>query len=265
MKSAVIVVRSGMDHQKGWGGAFARGLVQRGWKVSIRDKPARCDLLVMWGVRNVPALRGMVGSSIGELCVLERGYVGDRFTWTSVSFGGGLNGHGVFRGPLTDASRWKTHFAPLMREWRDRPDGYALILKQVAGDSSIRGVDIGAFYERARAALEPMMPVKFRPHPNMHPRQGEMHLAAVKASLADDLDGARIAVTFNSNSGVDAVLAGVPTIAVDRGSMAWDVTGHSLQVPPDAPDREAWAHALAWKQWRREEMESGYCQEMVGL
>jgi hypothetical protein len=46
--------------------------------------------------------------------------------------------------------------------------------------------------------------------------------------------------------------------------MAWDVTGHELEMPP-TPDRTAWAHALAWKQWSREEMESGFCQEAIGL
>lgn len=264
MKSAVIVVRDGMEHQKGWGGAFGRGLERRGWSVAYRNAPEKCDLLVLWGVRHVPSIRQHIGKSIGEVCILERAYVGDRFNWTSVSFGGGLNGHGVFRGPFHDASRWEKNFAPLLRDWRSGSNGYALILKQVPGDNSIRGVDMAAFYERARMAFEPIMPVKFRAHPNLHPRQGEEHLAAVKASLAQDLAGARVAVTYNSNSGVDAILAGVPTVAMDPGSMVWGIAGREMKMPLIV-ERAAWAHAIAWKQWRREEMESGFCQEMVGL
>jgi hypothetical protein len=261
---AIVLTRQKEGHQVSWGGAFAAGLRRRGWVADLSDKQKGCDLLVMWGARRTPEIARQKAAG-GEVCILERGYVGDRFAWTSVSFGGGLNGRAEFRGPFEDGSRWDANFEPVMKPWRDVPGGYALIMQQVPGDKSIEGVDMGSFYRKARAAFEPRgMPVRVRAHPNMHPRQGETHLAAVKASLAQDLAGAHVAVTYNSNSGVDAVLAGVPTVAMDRGAMAWDVTGHELEMPP-TPDRTAWAHALAWKQWSREEMESGFCQEAIGL
>lgn len=71
-------------------------------------------------------------------------------------------------------------------------------------------------------------------------------------------------VTFNSNTGVEASFAGVPTIATDIGSMAYEVASHSVAEMLRRPDRETWAARLAWKQWRREEMASGYCWETVG-
>lgn len=261
---AVIIGRNGAEHQKGWGWSFACGLKGRGWTVKLADAPERCDLLVMWGVRRMSQLRHLAGSMFDRVCILERGYVGDRFKWTSVSFGGGLNGRGEFHGPFEDGSRWETHFAHLMKPWRQKKDGHALILQQVAGDASIKGVDMGRFYGDAARAFEHSMPVRMRPHPNVSPKRGIAYADAARVSLAHDLAGARLAVTWNSNSAVDAVLAGVPCVAMDKGSMAWDVTGHKLEKPP-TPDRTAWAHAIAWKQWRREEMESGYCQEMVGL
>jgi hypothetical protein len=262
MKRAIVIARERAEHQQSFGGAFAKGLERHGWSVSVRTEPAKCDLLVMWGARRADRMRQQLGAG-GEICVLERGYVGDRFAWTSVSFGGGLNGRGVFRGPLTDPSRWEKHFAHLMQPWRSAADGCALIMEQVPGDTAVMNVDLPRFYDDARAAFAPKMPVRVRLHPNVNPGHGAVALAGARASLMQDLAGARVAVTWNSNSGVDAVLAGVPTIAMDKGSMAWDVTGHALTMPP-MPDRTAWAHALAWKQWTREELESGYCWEMVG-
>ncbi len=262
MKKAIILAREKAEHQISFGGSFARGLVRHGWKAEVATEPAKCDLLVMWGTRRTDRIQRQINMS-GEVCILERGYVGDRFVWTSVSFGGGLNGRAEFRGPFDDASRWNEYHADLMKPWKEDPFGYALIMEQVPGDKSIQGVDMQAFYANARHAFA-RTGVKFRPHPNASPGKGEAYIAKAARSLQDDLAGAAVAITYNSNSAVDAVLAGVPAIALDRGSMAWDVSHHELSFPRSRPDRSAWAHALAWKQWRKDEMESGYCWEIVG-
>jgi hypothetical protein len=261
MKKALIIANERAEHQTSWGGAFARGLEKHGWSVSVDKLPGRGnpDLLVLWSTRKTAIINRQIARG-GGVCILERGYLGDRFKWTSVSFGGGLNGRGVFRGPFADAARWNTHFAGLMKPWRPASAGYALLLQQVPGDMSLRGVDIEGFYSQAKSAFQDMR-VKVRPHPNLTPRAGAAFEAA-RTSLQHDLSGAAFAVTWNSNSAVEAVLAGVPCIAMDKGSMAWDVTGHKLKVPP-APDRDAWAHALAWKQWLKDELESGYCWENI--
>lgn len=259
MKTACVVITERAEHHRTWCGAFAEGLRRHGWAVSFEKSPRPADLIVLWGVRHVAEAK----RAGGEICVLERAYLGERFNWTSVSFGGGLNGRGVFRGPFEDPSRWNTYFTQLMKPWRDNPDGYALIMGQVPGDQSIAGVDMPAFYDRAHVAFRKLgIPVKMRHHPNVTPAKGADRMAAAAQSLIDDLNGAKCAITWNSNSAVDAVLAGVPAVAMDRGSMAWDVTGHELTVPP-MPDRAAWSHRLAWCQWRRHEMLTGECWEVV--
>ena len=259
MQKALIVTNERLTHQASWGGAFGRGLVRHGWQVSTADHlgNTRPDLLVMWGTRRTAdiARQKLLG---GEVCILERGYVADRFEWTSVSFGGGLNGRGVFRGPFDDRARWCQHFDGLLKPWKSSPDGYPLLMEQVPGDMSLRGVNIDNFYTDARHAFKH---VKTRKHPNLKPSAGNAFTAA-QQSLQADLADAAFVITWNSNSAVDAVLAGVPAIAMDQGSMAWDVTGHSLSVPP-LPDRTAWTAALAWKQWSRDELESGYCWDHV--
>lgn len=259
MKSAIVLVRGHPEfgHQHSWGGAFAAGLRRHGWKVEVTGQFKPADLAVFWGVRRETEMVDQRRHG-GDICILERGYVGDRFKWTSVSFGGGLNGYGTFRGPHRDRARWELLFPGHLRPWRDRQDGYALICGQVAGDASLRGVDIDMFY---RSAIGSLRAAGFEPRLRPHPLSRDGRRPA--RALADDLAGARFVVTWNSNSAVDAVLAGVPVVTMDRGAMAWPVAGHEFALPP-TPDREAWAHRLAWCQWSHEEMVSGACWAAVG-
>lgn len=257
---AVVLVRDAHEPQNSWGRAFGEGLVRHGWKVEYASAYKGSDLFVSWGVRREREFARQKAAG-GQVCVLERAYVGDRFQWTSVSFGGGLNGRGEFRGPRTDPSRWQKHFAHLLQPWRTDGD-YALIMEQIPADAACLGVNLGEFYQNARHAFQDLLPVRLRKHPNVNPRHGQPAIDAARRSLAADLAGARYVITWNSNSAVDAVLAGVPAIAMDQGSMAWAVTGHELKPPP-APDRAAWATALAWCQWTREEMAAGDCWAAV--
>lgn len=261
-RRALILVRNGlMVHQTEWGRAFAKGLQAHGWRAEIETRYQPCDMLVMWGVRHqdIIANHKRLG---GEVCIVERGYVGDRFKWSSVSFGGGLNGRGVYRVPENDGSRWERYFGHLMQPWRADNAGHALVIGQVPGDSSIRGVDIDGFYRRAMKTYG--QAARFRPHPHVKPADGAYKMEAARASLQSDLAGAACVVTWNSNTAVDAVLAGVPAVAMDQGSMAWAVTGRELGIQPPKPDRTAWAHWLAWTQWTREEIASGECWATVG-
>jgi hypothetical protein len=261
-KRAIFFTTDRTGVQPSWGGPFIEGLRRHGWQAEVSNSVERCDLFVLWGARRT-ALMDKARARGAEICVLERAYLGDRFQWLSVSFGGGLNGRATFRGPFEDGTRWDRHFAHLMQPWQARPEGYALIMEQVPGDTAVTNVDLPHFYQRARLALQDHMPVKQRPHPNVSPRNGQVAIDAARGSLAQDLAGARCVVTWNSNSGVDAVLAGVPTIAMDKGSMAWAVAGHALEIPP-TPDRSAWAHRLAWCQWSKDELASGACWDAIG-
>jgi hypothetical protein len=94
--------------------------------------------------------------------------------------------------------------------------------------------------------------LKYRPHPA---EMGQSTHKAPCGSLAYDFEGA-IAVTLNSSIGVKCVIEGVPTITMDEGSMAWDVTGHALDGVI-TPAREEWAHVLAYTQWSDDEIKEG--------
>ncbi len=225
--------------------------------------PEPADLLVIWGIRRADAIARQKAAG-GEVIVLERSYIGDRFEQTSVSFGGNLNGRAKFVGPFEDGSRFENSFGHLMRPWQRR-DGYALIIGQVPGDQSIKHINIDEWYRQTAKALRNYgwPQVRFRQHPKAG-RAGHHAITPIHGTLDEAMAGAGLIVTFNSNTAVEAALFGRPVIAMDEGSMAWDVAGHQVtQIV--TPDRTAWAHRLAWCQWTREEFASGYCAEMVGL
>lgn len=263
MKTACLVAR-GTSHQPHWAGLFAEGLRRHGWETTISALPQAADLQVFWGIRRQEEIARQ--KRRGEVCILERGYLGDRFEWTSVSFGGELNGRGEFRGDMSDPSRFDRLFGDLMRPWQTR-GGYALLVGQVPTDMSVRHTRIEQWYRDVTAKLTRHgYPVRFRPHP-MAERRGVGGSVAGAPTLGGDLDtafaGASIVVTFNSNTAVESVLAGVPTVAVDIGSMAWPVTSHEVGSEPVTPDRSDWAARLAWKQFNAEEMASGFCWDVV--
>jgi len=66
-------------------------------------------------------------------------------------------------------------------------------------------------------------------------------------------------VTFNSNSGVEALLQGVPVLAFDEGSMVWSLCNRSLSdiESPSLPDRAQWLNDLSYAQWTLAEMKEG--------
>lgn len=259
-----VYLRRQRDNPSSYSGemlAMIEGLRRHGLQPEVLDvrQPQRCDVAVMWGFKK-PLHRQIAKRSL----ILERGYVGDRHSWTSVGWDG-LNGFAQFCNSGMPGVRWSKHFAHLMRPWRQR-EGYVLVVGQVPGDQSLRGMDIHDWVRRAARDLHTTdRPARIRLHPldRSHATRMVRHSREwqrgwyLQGSLEEALAGAAYVVTYNSNTAVDAVLAGVPTVTVDRGSMAWPVTGHDAHVVPPTPARDRWAHELAWAQWSIDELAAG--------
>ena len=75
-----------------------------------------------------------------------------------------------------------------------------------------------------------------------------------------DLNSAYCVVGLNSNALTESVMAGVPTISLCSGSMAWPVSGHHLafiEAPHQQYERQQWLNDLSYCQWREDEIKQG--------
>jgi len=241
-----------IDHQR----AMRDGLAAHGIDAVLNygATPVTTSHVACWGWRHGRRLR----AEGREVLVMERGYLGDRFAWTSLAWNG-LNGRGEFpEYPDDGGARFDAHYS--LHPWKEGGQ-YALLMGQVPGDASLRGIDLTKWYATAAMAANNAyeMPVLFREHPmalrrglNRQPRLTERSTGTLTEALA----GAAVVITFNSNSAVDAVCAGVPAVTMDEGSMAWPVAAHRIGDLV-RPDRKAWAHRLAWRQWSMQEIANG--------
>jgi hypothetical protein len=241
--------------------AFSKGLERHGHSPEVRlpGHVAPCDLAVTWGVkRRLEMLSGR------RALVLERGYLGDRLgKWTSAGFDG-LNGFADFLNAGKGPERFDRHYGPdFLKPWRESPKGnLVVIMGQVRGDASLRGMNIDLWYRQVAERLQRCgHRVGFRPHPLFKSALPNAKVVPLSGTLEEALGRAKWVVTYNSNSGVDSVVAGVPTVTCDAGSMAFPVTGHDPVHEPPRPDRTAWAARMAWAQWTMDELASGEAWE----
>lgn len=135
------------------------------------------------------------------------------------------------------ASRWERHGVDLV-PWNQGYD--RIVLCGQVETFSPHYASLDSWYASVKAT-------HFRPHP------ASVNTTRLPATLS--LDNA-MAVTLNSSIAVQAVMQGIPTVTMDEGAMAWDVTGHK---PGEfrTPDRLPWCHWLAWTQWSDDEVKEG--------
>lgn len=229
----------------------ADGCYKAGVKAAITTNQPKTKNVACWGWRKGQQLR----AEGHNVLVFERAYLGDRFSWTSIAWNG-LNGRGDFCLPKEiKPERFTNNFS--LKPWKKDGD-IIVIMGQLRGDMSLRGIDLTAFYEKKAAELEALYRKKvfFRPHPARPEANFRPNIPVIDGNLEDVLTASFLVVTYNSNSGVDAVVSGIPALSFDKGSMAYNVTGHSVR-DRITPEREHWAYKLAHCQWTPEEIKNG--------
>jgi hypothetical protein len=200
------------------------------------------DFAVIWGA---PSKQPHVCRESPRVLVMERGHLPDRMQYASLGWDG-LARRGRYPTAADGGARWRERWGHLMQPWTAHA-GYALLIGQVPGDAAVRALDLDLWVKQQTAMLRHAgWQVRFRPHPMVRPSR----------SLAEDLAGAALCVTYNSTTGVESVLAGVPTVTLDEGAMAWPVAGHDLHQVV-RPHRDAWAHDLAFTSWSLDEIAAG--------
>ncbi len=269
MKRIDIVANLRSEHQPFFLLRLKDGLERHGIATRLvgHESEARGDWVACWGWR-----QGAKHRARGRHVLLaERGYLGNRFRWSSLAFDG-LNGRGIVPpAPADGGRRFREHHGALLRHWRPAGGCRALIMGQVPNDASLDPLNghIAGWAAEAAAALRARgYEVRYRPHPvevERATKQGRQvttpPIPLQPGALDHALAAADLVVTFNSNSAVDAALAGVPVVVCDEGSMAWPIAAQGLQAKVVRPDREAWAAALAWRQWSPEELADGTAWE----
>ena len=251
--------------------AFAKGIKASGAICDVRNvnnyEPS--DIAVVFGVgkKNVPCsyARGIVIEQQAHrgrsTIVLEKGYVKrDRYYAAGWN---GLNGRANFRNSGMPPDRWRELETELHPYQPNTPEKKILVIGQVPSDASVQNVDIVQWCSHTVLEIKKKIPnreIIFRPHPLASKRTPSiLHATRSTQSLEEDLRDAVYAVTYNSNVGVDAVIAGVPVYVADKGAMAYDVASKKLgeAYMPTRKVIEQWAHNLAYTQWTLDEMREG--------
>ncbi len=255
MNRAFLHARSGQDHQREAMEALACGLRLNGIESVIADDHVgaeQADFVVWWGngtplyLKDKPHLlleAGYINGQSGD-------YVRDRLQFVSAGWRG-LHGRAdVGAGSLgCPPDRWEALDIELV-PWRNHGE-YVLICDQHPGDAvSPRDRN---WWRELSDELGPER-IIYRPHPIMAPNM---------RPLSEALEQAAVCVTWSSTCAVEAVLSGVPTVAMDRGSMAWDVCSHSFDEDPYLGPREQWAYNLAYRQWTHAELANGTAWETL--
>lgn len=268
MTTKIFVPSNNAEHWKVLE-AFMTGVRKHGEPATMHsvNKYEDSDVAVVFGVgkKDVPCshARGEIIKRQHDeghpVIIVEKGYV-KRDVYYACGWNG-LNNRAQFRNHNMPGDRW-AELGITLKPWR-RSGSTILVCGQVPSDASVQNTDIIKWCAETVRTLVREIPGKqiiFRPHPLARARTPDMLGAKTSArTLQEDLADAACVVTYNSNTGVDAVLEGIPVYVADKGAMAYDVASKELTsafMPHEDTVRQ-WAYDLAYTQWTLAEMREG--------
>lgn len=249
------------------GQAFADGLLAAGHEPSLRSAPdwgngcfERFDAVALFGLQGQgrKIYDEYVSAGI-PVIVLDYGYVGRTDSVHNWKTGywqaslGALNQVPPFACP---ADRFDSLGVAIATKGGD-PKGYALLCAQTPGDAShgMSKAQLQDWYAEQQVVYPGLV---IRPHPLADDL--DYGIARCKGgALAEALAGARLVVTYNSNVGHDALLAGVPVVAHGPAAYA-ELAGETL---PSMEVRRDYFNRVAYGQWTFDEMREGLCQRFI--
>jgi len=254
--------------------SFATGLNRLGNDVDVKSIKSYCsskapDIAVIFGTykKVVPAAwwRGRVFEGQRQMgkdtIVIEKGFI-KRADYYMVGLNG-LNNRADFKNKGMPSDR----FDALGIDIKENvPGDYILVCGQVPWDANVQHTDHLQWMGQVVFDLQQTTKrdIVLRPHPNAADYT-PMILGAetmIGGTIEEAIEGAHAVVTFNSNSGVDALLAGKPVYSFDKGSMVYNISSHNvagIDLPyiPDPGLVKLWANDIAYAQWTFEEMKEG--------
>lgn len=244
--------------------ALREGFAAMGCKVAARaseyhrDEVEPFDLVISYGMRAGRRVRDAYRAAGVPVVVVDWGYmarVNVKGEYEGGHFQAGLDRLNSVPPFACPADRFDALGIEIAAKGGD-PDGYMLLCGQVPGDAA-HGMQAGAYIDWLRDVISQYPDAVYRPHP-----RGGVDLPGIESDgrpLAESLAGARLVVTWNSNVGHEALLAGIPVVAHGEAAYA-ELTGEQL---PTIEQRRAYFCRAAYGQWTLDEMRSGVCQRFL--
>ena len=272
----VVYVNPKMEHQKRALLPFAESIDPTKHSVDVvYDTIFRfADLFVMWGCtqRNEDLRKRQ--ADVGKDCLIaEAAAFGGQLDMVSMGFNGsrgeaeyiagdepagraeeiGLGLAGWCGAVSDDAGKLKKLGAKAKKLLSKKK---IYIIGQVPSDSTLRGVDYDGFVRDALGVAGKKGVFRKHPKSDYVPR---VDCEINDGDVGDVIDNALCVVTMTSTLAVEAVIYGVPVVAMDPRSMAYAVAGHSLEdmKNPVMPERAEWLLWLAYTQYGLDELADG--------
>lgn len=249
-----------------WGSvltAFFNGAMQTGfdpvWRnpsVFTADQTAECGCVAVLGLRgrSRDVLNAYRAKNV-PVMVIDAGFVRREAYWQI-----GLNGLNWITPSQVINDRWQKLGVDIVKH--RKPGGvHVLVCGQKPGDAQ-HGIDPERWAEEVITEIRrhTTREVVWRPHPgaNTSLRSADRISYAAGNPIAHDLESAHCVVTYNSNSGHDALLAGVPVFCDPCAIYAECANLDLAEIEsPKLPARSRYFYRLAYSQWTIDEMESG--------
>jgi hypothetical protein len=261
-------------------------------EISVGETYSPCDIAVIFGSwkgreKGHHITRNSVVLNAKCFVVIETPLLGRKVKGENQHWRIGVDGYLNHQGTFLDENDNKTKYDRLNQlnlsfpGWRENQSGHILLMLQLPGDASLRGVNI---YEWAEYIINEIRStsnktIRIRPHPLVNTKPGDefyeffwgLYSNGVKGieisdsktiSLEEDLKNAACSVAFSSGSSIDSILNGIPTIACDPGNFAYDISSNfpeDVAKPKKASSEEVkeWLGGLAYHQWAVDEMYNG--------
>lgn len=224
-----------------------------------------CDVAVIFGgvKKSYPktwSKQAIVDQHAGRaLLMVESAFV-RRGEYYQIGWGGTAGAADFNLKPDMPMDRWEQIGGPMVKPWRRMDNQPIYVCGQLPRDVQVQDIDHRKWCRETVAYyMKKGTPVLFRPHPKIESAHdyGVLPFIINAQKLGSVLKSARAFITWNSTSAVDAVIAGVPVVALDKGSIAWPVAAHDLDTFDFMPEREPWFAGLGYSQWTLEECRAG--------
>lgn len=261
-----------------------QGIQSCGDTVIQKMKPEyiECDAALMWSVSTLGgAAKGrqqiwdLFRSKNIPVIVIEVGLLKRDVYWKLGI--NGINRLATFPNKNKASDRWE-QIGLQLKPWKNNGD-YILICAQSKHDIFWPKISMEKWIEASIKQIREVTdrPILVRPHPRAPIKvnlnqfsnvsmQSPKHVKGTydAFNFEDALKNCWAVVNFNSNPGVEAIIAGIPTF-VSEQSLAFDVANSNLLniEQPRTPDRTQWANNLAYCEWNNNELQSGEAWDLV--